>query len=280
VFWRVKLGPASSASQLEQLLRDQLGDLMVDNQSGNDTVSMLTLNQIWSRRTNQTVGQLIVLSTDWIADPVQPGKRQGWIWNYPTEQAGSYADAASVPPMLTKCSVGQIPQLLAWKQSAQNVTNFQLLGTWWTFTTAIIRDNTAQSWANYPNALNDFFVLSGGEIGNFLVVDFFGDRPEIMQIIWSYNLNKYATFPANNSTYGFQLLNNPQLPGTNFFSGGGSCDTSGSATTAFINEVIAIASVVLILSIIIVCVLPIVLIYRYCKKERKSGDNYKLSNIH
>jgi len=145
-----------------------------------------------------------------------------------------------------------------------------------TFTTNDVHSNTVAQWASYPNALNDFYVVNQGEIGNVILFDFFGDYPQVMQITWDYNFNKFANFPPHNPTNGYTLLNGPPLPGTNILTNPSACVNSGSAQEAWTIKAVAVFSVVVILIFLLVCVVPIIICCCCRKKKSADTDDYDL----
>jgi len=170
VFWRIKTVSGSDTDELAGILRSQLAPYMLDNPTGNASLPDFTLNQIWKNSINSTA-TVVVFADGWTPPAVEPGKNQGWFWDYDTYQTGDYSDALTMEGMLTKCTEGQFPKLIGWK--ANNDSGGILFGLWWTFTTQNIQSNTATQWSGYPNALNDFFVVNNGEIGTSLLSDFF-----------------------------------------------------------------------------------------------------------
>jgi len=253
---------------LANIIRCTLAPYIVDN-PGNGSLPTMTLTQIWNRSAN---GSLVVMSYGWSAPAVVPGLRQGWIWDYKQNQVGEYSDAKTMNGMLAKCNTGQIPKLIKYKQESLNNTAYPLIGVWWTFTTGDVKSNTADQWNNYPNALNDFYTISKGEIGNVLLSDFFGDYPKFMQIIWDYNYNKFATFPPNDPAKGYTILNGPPLPGASIFQDSSACDNSGSdnATRNWVTLVVGLLVLVVVLVCIFVCGIPCAI---YCYKKRKKEHN-------
>jgi len=265
IFWRIKVegGPAD---EVANLLRGTLAPYMVDNPTGNASLPEMTLRSIWSQPTR---GHLVVMSYDWTPPPVEPGQQQGWIWNYRIDQAGDYSNARTMAGMLTKCSVGQFAKLIRFKQTL-NQTNHRLIGTWWTFTTGDIKSNTAAQWAAYPNALNDFYTINKGEIGNIIMSDFFGDYPVFMQIVWDYNFNKFASFPPNDPAKGYSLANNPPLPGIDILTNPNACDNSGldNAQENFVALAAGLSIIIFLLILAVVCGIPCA-VYWQMKKSRK-----------
>jgi len=268
LFWRVKVESGSPTDELANILRQTFAPYMVDN-PGNATLTEMTLTEIWNQ---STVGNIVVMSYDWSAPAVEPGMRQGWIWDYLQNQVGSYSDAKTMNGMLSKCNAGQIPKLIKYKQAAFNNTAHKLIGVWWTFTTGDVQSNTASQWASYPNALNDFYTINNGEIGNVLISDFLGDYPLFMQIVWDYNYYKYATFPPNDPATGYFILNDPPLPGTAIFQDPAACDNSGSdnATKNWVTVVIGVFVLVVLLICIIVCGIPCAIYCNYKRRKRES----------
>lgn len=53
--------------------------------------------------------------------------------------------------------------------------------------------------------------------GNVIIVDFFGDFPQIMELVIDYNTLKYANYPSKSPIFNRTILGNPDTPGT-FFS--------------------------------------------------------------
>jgi len=268
VFWRIKPDTGSDTDELAGVLRSQLAPYMLDNPTGNASLLQFTLNEIWKNNKNAT---LVMFSMGWTAPAVEPGKNQGWFWDYSTNQDGDYSDEYTMEAMLTRCVDGQFPQLISWK--ADNDSGGILFGTWWTFTTQNIQSNTASQWSSYPNALNDFFVVNSGEIGTSLLSDFFGDYTQVMEVVWDYNLNKYCSFPPRSPYYGRTVLGGPSLPGTSILNNSLACENVGSATTAWTDEIIGVTVAVVVVVFILVCVLPCVVVYCYRKKQSKKDVN-------
>jgi len=267
MFWRIKPDTGSDTDQLASIVRSTLGPYALDNPTGNASLPLFTLNEIWK---NSTRGTIILFSDGWTAPPVQPGQNKGWFWDYDTFQQGDYSDAYTMSGMLTKCGLGQFPKLITFKED-NNSTDHILFGMWWTFTTRDIQTNTASQWSSYPNAFNDFFVVNSGEIGNFVLSDFFGDYQQIMQVVWDYNFNKFTTFPPRSPIYNRTVLGNPALPGTNILTNPNACDSSGddNATASWTNEIIAITVVVILVIFFVLCILPCLIYCCYKRKQRK-----------
>lgn len=275
IFWRIKVDSGSDTNELSAILRGTLSPYMVDNPTGNMSLPTLTLNQIWGQ--NITIGKLVVMAYGWVPPQVEPGKNLGWIWHYSTNQVGEYSDALTMDSMLAKCEKGQFPRLVKYKTMLNN-TAHPLIGIWWTFTTQDVYSNTVNQWYSYPNALNDFYVVNQGEIGNVVLFDFFGNYPEVMEIVWDYNFNKYGSFPPHDPISGYTLLNDPPLPGTEILINPSACVNSGSAQTIWITKVIAIFVVVIVLIFLIFCVVPIVVYCCWKKKKKSSQGSYHLED--
>uniref|UniRef100_A0A6B2L5T6 Phosphatidylinositol-specific phospholipase C X domain-containing protein n=1 Tax=Arcella intermedia TaxID=1963864 RepID=A0A6B2L5T6_9EUKA len=252
ITWRIKIGSGDDSNQLASLLRENLASYSVDKTTEEQEIQSMSLSDIWGQ--NRTQGHLILMKYSWEPPPVEIGKRKGWFWDYPSSQYGQFSDALTMNGMLRRCVDGQIPRLLSYRNlTTPYHPNNSLIGLWWTFTTEDVKSNTDNQWAAFPSGFTDFFVLSGGEIGNVLVSDFFSRYPQIMDVVYAYNLNKYGHYPGLPPSTGFSVLNNPVIPGVGLFNGTGSCDPIGSATDAFLFKAMAIL-------ILMVTVLGIILV--------------------
>jgi len=163
-----------------------------------------------------------MMEYEWNSPPVVPGQNQSLFWDYTESQWGASTDATNLPNMLALCTNGQFPRLLEYKAEAnQTRLEHPLIGLWWTFSTGNIQDNTNLQWKNDPTGLNDFYKLNKGEIGNILLVDFFGDQSDVMRIMWDYNNNKYGISPPLPPDFNYSIQST--LPGSGMISGDPTC---------------------------------------------------------
>jgi len=275
VFWRIKIDSAyaNNLKSFTSTLRSSLSTFMI-NPVSDRSLYNLTLESIYAQA---KPGNLIVLSHDWEAPDDPSG--QGYIWNSESNLKGYYADANTMGGMLTKCSVGEQVALIDYKSTYANETVARpMFGLWWTFTGGNIRTNTASLWSQYPNGLNDFFVRNGGEIGNVIIVDFFGDNDAVMEIVIAYNTNKYGGTKPLLPTNGFSMMNDPELPGSQLLQEG-ACDNSNSDNATAAQKTLLIGvGVGILLGLVLIIVLIIIIICCVCRK-RKTETKYTLLDV-
>eukprot|EP01124_Arcella_intermedia_P025319 TRINITY_DN4507_c0_g3_i2.p1 TRINITY_DN4507_c0_g3~~TRINITY_DN4507_c0_g3_i2.p1 ORF type:complete len:275 (+),score=44.22 TRINITY_DN4507_c0_g3_i2:509-1333(+) len=273
--WWIKVGSFGSKANLMTLLRSNLAPYVVDKVANDTELQSMKLSEIWGQGNK---GNLVLMAYRWTPPEIPLNSRQGWFWDYRSAQDGEYSDTYGLKEMLARCTYGQIPALLSYKAEAANNTHHRLIGTWWTFTTGDVQANTDAQWAAYPHALNNFFLLAAGEVGNVLVSDFFSRYPDFMTLIWAYNYNKFALFPALPPTSGLSLVDK-EVPGLPLLLGQGECVPAASATSEFTTKVIIIFSCVCG-GLLLVIVLSIVACCCCCKgkkKGRREDNEYMLN---
>ena len=119
------------------------------------------------------------------------------FWSYSANQSGTFSNKVA----LSKIRKGQTKSLRAWKANKANKT----FGLWWTSTGTVgaldVKKNTKELWPKRKNTkaapLEKFFKENNCEVGNFLIVDFFGDLPLlrtrdnlVVQLASQYNVAK------------------------------------------------------------------------------------------
>eukprot|EP01125_Pyxidicula_operculata_P002808 TRINITY_DN1263_c0_g1_i1.p1 TRINITY_DN1263_c0_g1~~TRINITY_DN1263_c0_g1_i1.p1 ORF type:complete len:418 (+),score=85.79 TRINITY_DN1263_c0_g1_i1:75-1328(+) len=269
VFWRIKVYDGNSTFFAETVLNG-LKDYMVVKQN-NISLEAMTLSDIYAQ--NNGKSHLVVLAYEWTPPVMQPVLGQGYFWDYKDSQEGQYSDAETMNGMIAKCEKGQQTRLTAFKTKYANVSADlrPILGMWWTFTGGDVMANTMKNWAYYPNGLNDFYYRNNGEIGNVLVVDFWGDYDQVMKIVKDYNTYKF-NFPYQSPTTGRSLNNNPVLPGSGIMTDPSTCDNTGSdnATQALTNKIIGIGAGIGA-GVLLLLILCIAACCCCCKKKGRSG---------
>jgi hypothetical protein len=174
VRFKVERGDTAEQRSLFQVWANSLRPYVVPNPRDGKPFAQLALSSLAQRPSRAQLGARVFL-IDYEPAIAEDDPLRGAFWPYRENQEGTFSDKVFLHAIQTE----QAASLRAWETNRE-----ESFGLWWTSTGTIgaldVRKNTAGLWPAQTakqSPLESFFVTNKCRVGNFLIVDFYGDLP-------------------------------------------------------------------------------------------------------